>query len=93
MTDKEEMEQIVRIFTEVQECKDKREAFLKGALFGFGFAGIREPNWEIIKKLISQGKDPINWIGIERDSIEIYKKVRQKQIMQIESMLEKGKSG
>lgn len=90
MKDEEEMEQIVRLFTEVQECKDKRAAFLKGALFGLGFTEVREPNWEIIKKLISQGKDPINWIGIERDNIDIYKKVRQKQIMQIESMLEKG---
>ena len=55
--DKAEMEEVVRFFTEIQTCNNMRTAFLKGALFGLGFVDLREPNWEIIKKIIKEGKD------------------------------------
>lgn len=85
--DKEELAKVVRFFTEIQKCPDKRTAFLKGALFGLGFVDLREPNWEIIKKMIKEGQDRIGWLCIEKDNFDIHRKLKHDQIELIESML------
>ena len=85
--DKKKMEQAVRFFTEIQACKDKRTAFLKGALFGLGFVDFREPNWEIIKKKIKEGNDRTGWLCIEKSCYDISKKLKQDQIELIRLLL------
>lgn len=87
MENKEEMEKVVRFFTEIQTCKDMRAAFLKGVLFGIGYMVLREPNWEIIKELIQEGKDEIGWIKIEKDNFDIYRKLTEDKIKLVESMV------
>ncbi len=84
---KEEIEKVVRFFTEIQQCNDKRTAFLKGILFGLGFVDLREPNWEIIKKMIKEGKDSVGWLCIEKDDFDIHRKLKHDQIELIKSML------
>lgn len=85
--DQKKMEQVVRFFTEIQACKDKRTAFLKGALFGLGFVDFPEPNWEIIKKMIERGKDSTGWLCIEKDCYDISRKLKQDQIELIRLLL------
>lgn len=87
--DKIETEQMIRLFTEIQTCKDKRHAFIKGVLYGLGFnANIPEPNWLIIQDLISRGKDDCNWIDIEKSVLDIYKKVLNEHIKLWQSMID-----
>lgn len=89
--DIEEAEKVVKFCTEIQTCKDKRTAFIKGVLYGLGFAGgkDREPNWEIIKKIISDGKnDPVGWIDIEKSVYDIYKKVYNEHVELWNDLLE-----
>jgi len=88
--DKEEMEQVVRLFTEVQTCNDKRTAFLKGILFGLGFVDFPEPNWKIIKEMIKEGEDRIGWLCIEKDNFDIHRKLKKDQIELIRNLLERG---
>jgi len=85
--DKEKMENLVKFFTEVQECNDKRTAFLKGALFGLGFVDFPEPGWEIIKKMIKEGEDRIGWLCIEKETFDINKKLKKDQIKLIMSLV------
>lgn len=85
--DKEEMEKVVRLFTEIQKCNDKRTAFLKGALFGLGFIDFPEPSWEIIKKMIKEGEDRIGWLCIEKETFDINKKLKKDHIKLIMSLL------
>lgn len=87
--DKEEMENVIRLFTEVQECNDRRTAFLKGILFGLGFVDFPEPNWEIIKKMIKEGEDRIGWLCIEKDNFDIHRKLKKDQIELIRNLLER----
>lgn len=85
--DKEEMENLVKFFTEVQECNDTRTAFLKGIIFGLGFVDFPEPNWEIIKKMIKEGEDRIGWLCIEKETFDINKKLKKDQIKLIMSLV------
>ena len=85
--DKKEMEQVVRLFTDVQTCNDKRTAFRKGALFGLGFVDFPEPKWKIIKKMIKEGEDRIGWLCIEKETFDINKKLKKDQIKLIMSLV------
>ncbi len=85
--DKEEMEMVVKFFTEIQKCNGKRDAFFKGALFGLGFIDFLEPDWEIIGKIIKEGEDRIGWLGIEKDAFGITRKLKRDQIELIRSLL------
>lgn len=86
-TKKEEFEKVMELLIEVQKCENKREAFLKGALFGLGFIEIPEPHWDLIKKIIQDGKDCSRWLDIEKEVIDMHRKIRQDEINFIESML------
>ena len=87
--DKEELENVVRFFTEIQTCNDKRTAFLKGILFGLGFVDFPEPNWKIIKEMIKEGEDRIGWLCIEKDTFDIHRKLKKDQIELIRKLLER----
>ena len=87
--DKEELENVVRFFTEIQTCNDKRTAFLKGILFGLGFVDFPEPNWKIIKEMIKEGEDRIGWLCIEKDNFDIHRKLKKDQIELIRKLLER----
>lgn len=80
--DKIAAEKVIKFCTEIQICPDKRVAFIKGVLYGLGFANDekREPNWLILKKLIEQGDDPINWLDIEKSVFNTHKKVWTEQV-------------
>lgn len=84
---KEDLEKVMVLLTEVQKCENKREAFLKGVLFGLGFVDILEPNWSLIKKRIENGDDITHWLDIEKEIIDVHKKMRQDEIELVESML------
>ncbi len=86
-----EVEGIISLFTELQDCPDKRTAFVKGVLFGLGFANAekREPNWLIIKSLIEKGRDIANWVDIEKGVFDISNKVWKEQVDLWQTVLEK----
>lgn len=85
---KEELEKVMILLTEVQKCENKREAFLKGALFGLGFVDIPEPNWDMIRKMVKGGTYYTNhWLDVEKEVIDMHKKIRQDEIELIDSML------
>ncbi len=78
----EEAEKTVRFFTEIQVCQDKRAAFVKGVLYGLGFANsdLIEPNWGIIRKLIERGRDTHNWLELEQDVFRVHRKVFKEHV-------------
>lgn len=79
-SEKVEAEKIVKFFVETQTCPDKRVAFIKGVLYGLGFAQVKEPNWEIIKKIIQEGDDPVHWVDIEKSVFDVHKKIYKEHV-------------
>lgn len=70
----EKEEDVLKIFT---DSLSERSAFIKGVLWGLGFADIkREPNWELLR----HNKDINSWIKVEKVVHDINKEILKDQI-------------
>lgn len=76
-----DLKKAVDFFCNLQTTKTKEEAFLKGALFGFGaHQACPTPIWELMKK------DP-GFVDIEREMREMFEEIHKKDIEEARKLL------